>query len=116
MYGFLQNFASVVQGSNLDLVIFLNGSLEPEKLHSEWKKNQEDTFKLLDEINRHVTLKRKPPPKIWWVPPAYLRSAVRLAFRTLNVKVVWILVSVLFIINIYIIPWLIFENMIPFFF
>ncbi|CAL8093948.1 unnamed protein product [Orchesella dallaii] len=86
MEQFLRNLSTVVQGSNLDLVIFFNGCLEPERLDTEWKKRQEETYRFLEEIQKHVTLKKKPPPKIWWVPPAFLRSAIRLAFRTLHMK------------------------------
>ncbi len=63
MNQFLRNFATVVQSSNLDLVVCFNGALEPERLEIEWKKKQEETFKFIEEIHRHVTYKKKPPPK-----------------------------------------------------
>jgi len=87
MEQFLCNFSSVVQNSKLDLVVFLNGSLETERLN-EWCKRQQQAYKFLQEIHQHVNLKRKPPPKLWWIPPAFLRSAIRLAFRSLNMKIV----------------------------
>lgn len=64
MEQFLRNLSTVVQGSNLDLVIFFNGCLEPERLETEWKKRQEETYRFLEEIQKHVSLKRKPPPKL----------------------------------------------------
>lgn len=63
MEQFLRNFASVVTNSNLDLVICFNGALELGRLESDWKSKQEETVKFIEEINRHVTHKRKPPPK-----------------------------------------------------
>ncbi|XP_021964405.1 constitutive coactivator of PPAR-gamma-like protein 1 isoform X2 [Folsomia candida] len=86
MEQFLRNFASVIQSSNLDLVICFNGALEPERLEQEWKIKQEETLKFIEEIHRHVTYKKKPPPKCWWVAPAYLRSAVRVTFRALQIR------------------------------
>lgn len=66
MEQFLKNFTAVVQSSNLELVIFFNGSLEPERITTEWKKRQEETYRFLQEVHKHVSLKKKPPPKIWW--------------------------------------------------
>jgi hypothetical protein len=63
MEQFLRNFAAVVQGSSLDLVVFLNGSLEQDRIESDWKKRQEETYKFIEEIHKHVTSKKKPPPK-----------------------------------------------------
>ncbi|CAG7719750.1 unnamed protein product [Allacma fusca] len=88
MEQFLRNFSLVIQSSNLDLVIFFNGTTEIERVgggHSRYR--YEETYRFLEEITKHVTLKKKPPPKIWWIPPAYLRSAIRQTFRLLDVKV-----------------------------
>lgn len=109
---FLRNFVTVVQNSSLDLVVCFNGALESDRLETEWKRKQEETYKFIEEINRHVTLKKKPPPKyvrhvcilsfllvvyvlilhvhcrIWWVPPAYLRSTIRSTFRTMQLRTV----------------------------
>lgn len=87
MEQFLSNFSTAVQNSKLDLVVFLNGSLETERLN-EWCKRQEETYRFLKEIHQHVSLKRKPPPKIWWIPPAFTRSAIRIAFRIFGMKMV----------------------------
>lgn len=47
----------------MSLIIYLCPALEPERLEQEWKIKQEETLKFIEEIHRHVTYKKKPPPK-----------------------------------------------------
>lgn len=42
----------------------------------------------LCQVLRHVSLQGSPPPKVWWVPPTGLHTALRLALRHLNIDMV----------------------------
>ena len=88
MEQFLQNFSRVIHNSNLDLVIFFNGTLEYERIGGDAARSYQETLRCLEEITKHVATKRKPPPKVWWIPPAYLRSAIRQTLRIFDIKVV----------------------------
>lgn len=37
---------------------------------------------------RHINSKGTPPPKVWWVPPTGLRTALRMAMRHLGLTTV----------------------------
>lgn len=37
---------------------------------------------------RHIAAKGTPPPKVWWIPPVGLRTAVKLYFHHLKIPVV----------------------------
>ena len=87
MVEFLATLTTVLQKSNVQLAIFFNGSLEPERF-SEWKAGQIKAKEHVSEVLNHVNSRATPPPKAWWVPPCGLQTMLRYALKTLNCSVV----------------------------
>lgn len=87
MLQFLASLVQTLHAHNLHLAVFFNGSLEPPRMH-EWVRNQLAARSNIYQVLRHLHTKGTPPPKVWWVPPSTLRTALRLALRHLKIAVV----------------------------
>ncbi|KAJ8666833.1 hypothetical protein QAD02_008495 [Eretmocerus hayati] len=87
MIHFLALLNQATEGVGLELVVFFNGSLENAR-RVEWIQNQLETRSKINNVLKHVATKGTPPPKIWWVPPAALRTSLKMAFRHLNTVVI----------------------------
>ena len=87
MLQFLASLVQTLHAHNLHLAVFFNGALEPPRMH-EWVRNQLAARSNIYQVLRHLHTKGTPPPKVWWVPPSGLRTALRLALRHLKIAVV----------------------------
>jgi len=87
MLQFLASLVQTLHAHNLHLVVYFNGALEPTRMH-EWVRNQLAARSNIYQVLRHLHTKGTPPPKVWWVPPSGLRTALRLALRHLKIAVV----------------------------
>lgn len=87
MLQFLASLVQTLHAHNLHLAVFFNGALEPPRMH-EWVRNQLAARSNIYQVLRHLHTKGTPPPKVWWVPPSTLRTALRLALRHLKIAVV----------------------------
>lgn len=87
MVQFLSVLIQTIQNNNIELAVFFNGGLEPQRIN-EWIKIQLNDRKKINQVLKHVATKATPPPKIWWIPPVSLRTCLRMALRHLNVTVV----------------------------
>lgn len=82
----LEKFVRCFRQSNIELVVFFDGSNSPSRLH-EWKqrhKNQRETVK---QLMSKVVSNRATPPRRLAVTPACFNSALRLALKSCNVIV-----------------------------
>ncbi|XP_074645802.1 constitutive coactivator of PPAR-gamma-like protein 1 homolog [Tubulanus polymorphus] len=84
--GFLTNLMQACVSSNLQLVVFFNGSLECQRI-SEWTELQIEARDKVTRIIKHVQMKGTPPPKIWWIPPTCLSVTLRMMLRQLAIPV-----------------------------
>ncbi|XP_034241898.1 constitutive coactivator of PPAR-gamma-like protein 1 homolog [Thrips palmi] len=80
MVQFLSVLIETVQTGKIDLVFFFNGSLESERMQ-EWVATQLKARQNINLVLKHINSKGTPPPKVWWVPPTGLRTALRMAMR-----------------------------------
>lgn len=87
MLQFLHSLVQTLHAHNLHLAVYFNGALERPRMH-EWVRNQLAARSNIYQVLRHLHTKGTPPPKVWWVPPSGLRTALRLALRHLKVAVV----------------------------
>lgn len=87
MVQFLSLLVQTLQGNNIDVAVFFNGALEPERT-TEWAKQQAANRKKISQVLKHVSMKATPPPKVWWIPPVCLRTCLRMALRHLNLQVI----------------------------
>jgi len=71
----------------LIVVAFFNGAVDGSHF-TEWCQKRADECSNIRNITHHIMHKATPPPKVWWIPPAFLTSAIRLAFINLGVSVV----------------------------
>lgn len=87
MLQFLHQLISCCQKGNIDLTVAFNGAFEQQRL-TEWVQLQERNRQNINSVFRHIQNKGTPPPKVWWVPPVCLTTALRLALRYYNVPVI----------------------------
>ena len=87
MVDFLATLLTTLQQSNVQLAIFLNGSLEADRFQ-DWRSSQMHLKDNVRKVLRHVHKRGTPPPKAWWVPPCAIQTLLRYALRTLNCSVV----------------------------
>lgn len=87
MVSFLTNFVNSLRQSNVHVVVFFNGAYEDDRF-TEWVQKQEETRNRANAVLRHIAAKGTPPPKVWWIPPVGLRTAVKLYFHHLKIPVV----------------------------
>lgn len=87
MLDFLATLLTTLQQSNVQLAIFMNGSLEADRFQ-EWRSSQMHLKDNVRKVLRHVHKRGTPPPKAWWVPPCAIQTMLRYALRTLNCSVV----------------------------
>ncbi|KAG8233956.1 hypothetical protein J437_LFUL014165 [Ladona fulva] len=87
MVQFLAVLIQTIQTSHVELAVFFNGSLEPQRMN-EWIAAQQAVRRNVNQVLKHINTKGTPPPKIWWVPPVCLRTCLRMALRHLSVSVV----------------------------
>lgn len=87
MVSFLTNFVNSLRQSNIHVVLFFNGAYEEDRFN-EWTQKQEETRNRANAVLRHIAAKGTPPPKVWWIPPVCLRTAVKLYFHHLKIPVI----------------------------
>ncbi|XP_031778257.1 constitutive coactivator of PPAR-gamma-like protein 1 homolog isoform X1 [Nasonia vitripennis] len=87
MIQFLEVFIQASKAAGLELAVFFNGSQESLR-RAEWIQNQLSARQKVNNVLKHIATKGTPPPKIWWIPPACLRTSLRMALRHLNVTVI----------------------------
>ncbi|RZF34450.1 hypothetical protein LSTR_LSTR013020 [Laodelphax striatellus] len=86
MVMFLSQFVNSLKKANIDLIVFFNGCIEPQRMN-EWIQQQQRTRLKVNQVLRHMATKGTPPPKVWWTAPVCLRTAVRMVLRHLEVTV-----------------------------
>jgi len=83
---FLSNLVNVCQGAGLDVVAFFDGTLDGPHFAG-WARRRSEECTRIKQIIWHVNLKATPPPKVWWIAPTCLVTAVRLAFVQLGIPI-----------------------------
>ena len=73
---FLSNLFGRLHQSNVEVVVYLNGALEPERF-KEFSKAQKIFKSRSKNVMRHLAARGTPPPKAFWVPPTGLHSMLR---------------------------------------
>jgi len=71
----------------LTVVAFFNGAVDGSRF-TEWCEKRTDECSNIRNITHHIMNKATPPPKLWWIPPTFLTTSIRLAFIRLGVPVV----------------------------
>lgn len=84
MMQFLNQLLNACQKGNIEFTVAFNGALERKRM-PEWVHHQMSNRQKIQNVLRHLHNKGTPPPKVWWVPPPCLATALRLALRHLNV-------------------------------
>ena len=84
---FLTRLIRSCRECDLNIVAFFNGTIDGSRF-TEWCRERADECSNIRNITHHIMLKATPPPKLWWIPPAFLTTAIRLAFFSLGVPVV----------------------------
>ncbi|XP_047739668.1 mucin-17-like, partial [Hyalella azteca] len=85
MLEFLTTFFSSTRSHDLHVSVHFNGALEPQRMR-QWVEAMQERRTNINSVLRHVSVQGSPPPKVWWVPPTGLQTALRLALRYLNVN------------------------------
>ncbi|XP_043239958.1 constitutive coactivator of PPAR-gamma-like protein 1 homolog [Amphibalanus amphitrite] len=86
MMHFLTVLIQTIRTNNMELAVFFSGALELPRMR-EWVGRQHAQRRHINQTLKHLSVKATPPPKVWWTAPACLRSALRLALRSLDVQV-----------------------------
>ena len=86
MREFLSSLVNACHAANLELIVFFNGALEGHRRH-EWGQQQAQRKRNINDVLRHIQHKATPPPKVWWVAPACLRTCLRLTLRQMGVSI-----------------------------
>uniref|UniRef100_A0A915KGJ0 Uncharacterized protein n=1 Tax=Romanomermis culicivorax TaxID=13658 RepID=A0A915KGJ0_ROMCU len=86
MLQFLQLLMMTMQGNQIYVAVFFNGAFESERF-KQYVLDQSTKLEKVEQIFRHIRRRKTPPPKILWMPPAGLRSALKLALRQLTIPV-----------------------------
>ena len=84
---YLTRLIQSCQECGLFVVAFFNGAVDGSR-YTEWCQRRADECSNVRNITHHILHKATPPPKLWWTPPAFLTTAIRLAFISLGVTVV----------------------------
>ncbi|KAK6635083.1 hypothetical protein RUM44_000332 [Polyplax serrata] len=87
MFQYLSHLVMSCQKGNIELTVAFNGALEPHRLN-EWTQKQLKNKGKVNLVLRHIQNKMTPPPKVWWIPPVCLVTALRMALRYCNVPVI----------------------------
>lgn len=84
-YQFVQLLANAFLAANIEVIAFFDGTLkENKKLQSERIEFRQKTISVL----KHIRMIGTPPPKIWWLPPTGIKTALRNALRSINIQVI----------------------------
>ena len=83
---FLSNLVKTCQGAGLEIVAFFDGTVDGSHFAS-WVRQRSEECIRIKHIVKHVNFKATPPPKVLWVPPAYLVTAIRLSFVQLGIPI-----------------------------
>lgn len=84
-YQFVQLLANAFAAANIEVIAFFDGTLkENKKLQFERIDFRQKTISVL----KHIRMIGTPPPKIWWLPPTGIKTALRNALRSINIQVV----------------------------
>jgi len=71
----------------LTVVAFFDGAVNGSRF-SEWCEKRAEECSNVRNITHHIINKATPPPKLWWIPPQFLTTSIRLAFISMGVPVV----------------------------
>lgn len=84
-YQFVQLLANAFAAANIEVIAFFDGTLkENKKLQFERIDFRQKTISVL----KHIRMIGTPPPKIWWLPPTGIKTALRNALRSINIQVI----------------------------
>ncbi|XP_050304271.1 constitutive coactivator of PPAR-gamma-like protein 1 isoform X2 [Anthonomus grandis grandis] len=86
MVQYLSLLCGALEHGNIEIAVVFNGTIEQCRME-EWKAEQAVIRQKVGMVLKHINTKGTPPPKVWWVPPITLRSALRMALRHLGVTV-----------------------------
>ena len=64
MVDFLATLVGTLQQSNVQMAIFFNGALEPERF-AEWRARQLHLRNNVRQVLKHIHKRATPPPKAW---------------------------------------------------
>lgn len=84
-YQFVQLLVVAFRKAQIEVIAFFDGTLRENK---RWTAERIETRERTLAVLKHIRTIGTPPPKVWWLPPGGLRTALRNAMRTLNVPVV----------------------------
>ncbi|XP_044754816.1 constitutive coactivator of PPAR-gamma-like protein 1 homolog isoform X2 [Coccinella septempunctata] len=86
MVQFLSLLTQAIEPGSIELAVVFNGTIESCRMN-EWISEQAIIRERVTCILKHINTKATPPPKVWWIPPTCLRSALRMALRHLGITV-----------------------------
>lgn len=86
MLQFLQLLFATMQGSRIYVAVFFDGALQKERF-GEYVSCETTKSDKISQILRHIRRRKTPPPKVLWMSPAGLKSALKFALRHLNIPV-----------------------------
>lgn len=95
MVQFLSLLTQAIEPGGIELAVVFNGTIESCRMN-EWISEQTIKRQRVASVLKHLNTKATPPPKVWWIPPTCLRSALRMALRHLGITVVSIIVQLSF--------------------
>lgn len=84
-YQFVQLLVVAFQKAQIEITAFFDGTLRENK---RWTQERIDTRERTLAVLKHIRTIGTPPPKVWWMPPGGLRTALRNAMRSLNIPIV----------------------------
>lgn len=83
-YQFVQLLANAFKNAHVEVIAFFDGTLKKnKKLTTERNDFRQKTISVL----KHIRMIGTPPPKIWWLPPTGIRTALRNALRSVDIQV-----------------------------
>ncbi|XP_055915865.1 constitutive coactivator of PPAR-gamma-like protein 1 isoform X2 [Eupeodes corollae] len=84
-YQFVQLLASAFQHSHVEVIAFFDGTLKKNKKCS---AECNDFRQKTNSVLKHIRMIGTPPPKIWWLPPSGIKTALRNALRSVHIQIV----------------------------
>jgi len=84
---YLTRFIQSCREYGLTVVACFDGTVDGNRF-TEWCEKRADECLNVRNITHHIMMKATPPPKLWWIPPTFLTTSIRLAFIRLGVPVV----------------------------
>ena len=86
MLNYITNLSNTCHECGLQLIVFFNGTLDKCRTNA-WTELQIQKRRRVNNVLRHLNNKSTPPPKVWWMPPAGLVTALKFALQQRGISV-----------------------------